>query len=68
MAPHPARRLADAAIEYAAAVEAEGPTRREWDRLRKAAIYYRDTPRPMGRPRLHAATARDRNPPRRTET
>jgi hypothetical protein len=47
----PARRLMDAAIDFAAAVEAEGDTSNEWDRLRRAAMNYREGPRPEGRPR-----------------
>jgi hypothetical protein len=41
----------DAAIDFAAAVEAEGDTSNEWDRLRRAAMNYREGPRPEGRPR-----------------
>jgi len=40
----------DAAIDFAAAVEAEDDTTAEWDRLRRAALNYRDGPRPEGRP------------------
>ena len=49
-AQHPAQRLMDAAIDFAAAVEAEDDTTAEWDRLRRAALNYRDGPRPEGRP------------------
>jgi hypothetical protein len=50
--PHPARNLADAAILFAAAVEDETRApKREWDRLRAAALRYQNTPRPKGRPR-----------------
>lgn len=55
--PHHARRLKDAAIEFAAAIEAGDDTRREWDALRKAALAYRDEPRPKGRPRLRELVA-----------
>jgi hypothetical protein len=45
-------RLADAAILYAAAVEAESKApKREADRLVKAALRYQTTHRPAGRPR-----------------
>jgi hypothetical protein len=50
MNPHgrparPGRRLADAAIDYAAAVESElpGDVKRAYDRLRMSAIRYRDS-------------------------
>ena len=50
--PHPARRLSDAAILFGVAVEAEdGFPKREWDRLVKAALAYRNSKRPIGRPR-----------------
>lgn len=50
--PHPARNLADAAILYAAAIEAEVKApKREWDRLVKAALRYATQHRPIGRPR-----------------
>jgi hypothetical protein len=42
-------RLRDAAIEFAAAVEAQAGTTREWDRLRRAALRYQDMPRARGR-------------------
>jgi hypothetical protein len=45
------RTLRDAAILYAGAVEAEGPTRREWDALRKAAVRYAESEKRKGRPR-----------------
>jgi hypothetical protein len=51
---HPFRRLADAAILYAEALEAEdvqSAIKRQADRLRKAALRYQSTPRPRGRPR-----------------
>ena len=52
---NPAVRLADAAILYAAALEAElKRPKREWDRLVKAALAYQHQPRRMGRPRLGA--------------
>jgi hypothetical protein len=48
---HPARRLADAALLYAVAVESETKCpKREWDRLVKAALHYRSSKRPVGRP------------------
>jgi hypothetical protein len=52
-AQHPAHRLREAAITFAAAVEAENPhdISVEWDRLRRAALNYREGPRPDGRPR-----------------
>jgi hypothetical protein len=52
-AQHPARRLREAAITFAAAVEAQDPhdVSVEWDRLRRAALNYREGPRPEGRPR-----------------
>lgn len=44
--------LSDAAILYAAAVEAEVKSpKREWDRLAKAALRYANTKRTIGRPR-----------------
>ena len=52
--PHPARNLADAAILYAEAVEAgdvKPAIKRQWDRLRAAALRYQNEPRPRGRPR-----------------
>ena len=51
------RCLREAAIEFAAAVEAEDDdgVRRTWDGLRKAAIRYALKPRPEGRPRLEGA-------------
>jgi hypothetical protein len=50
-APQPARRLADAALLYAAAVEDETKApKREWDRLVKAALHYQISKRPTGRP------------------
>lgn len=52
---HPALRLKDAAIEYAAAVEAEGSVVREWNRLVKAALGYARSPRPRGAPRLYSS-------------
>ena len=47
---HPASRLMDAAIDFALAVEAEKDTRRAWDKLRKAAHFYRESPKRRGRP------------------
>lgn len=51
-AQHPAHRLREAAVTFAAAVEAEDPRdiAAEWDRLRRAALNYREGPRPDGRP------------------
>lgn len=51
-AQHPAHRLREAAITFASAVEAEDPhdISVEWDRLRRAALNYREGPRPDGRP------------------
>lgn len=57
--PAPARNLKDAAVLYALELEADevaGPDYRDrvraaWDRLRKAAIRYREADRPNGRPR-----------------
>ena len=50
--PHPFRRLADAAILYALAIESESKApKREADRLVKAALRYQHQPRPVGRPR-----------------
>jgi hypothetical protein len=51
-APHPSRNLKDAALLFAAAVEDETKApKREWDRLRQAALRYQNEPRPRGRPR-----------------
>ena len=47
--PEPAWNLKVAALEYAAAVESEHETRREWDRLRRAALRYQEGERPPGR-------------------
>ena len=57
-AEHPARRLRNAAITFAAAVETEDArdVRVEWDRLRRAALNYREGPRPEGRPALALST------------
>ena len=55
--PQPARRLKEAAILYAAELEADAdvPTlRRAWDRLRKAADRYAASERHPGRPRVDA--------------
>ena len=53
--PSPVRCLQDAAILFACEVESEdqGYTdrRKAWDRLRRAALRYRDSPRRNGRPR-----------------
>ena len=49
--PRPERVLRDAAILFAAAVEAEGSTRVEWDLLRKAAVRYATAPKSKGRPK-----------------
>jgi hypothetical protein len=50
--PHPSRNLKDAALLFAAAVEDETKApKREWDRLVKAALRYRNEPRTPGRPR-----------------
>ena len=61
--PDPIRSLRDAAIEYALAVEVYDSSGQAsglvayWDRLRKAAIRYRDADRLKGRP-LGAKTRR----------
>lgn len=49
----PAVRLREAAVLFAAAVELgdDQDVRVQWDRLRHAALAYRDGPRPRGRPR-----------------
>ena len=48
---NPARTLADAAIDYSAAVEAESKApKKEWDRLVKAALRYQTSRRVKGRP------------------
>ena len=48
--PQPQRRLMDAAVDFAAALEAGDHPRMAWDKLRKAALAYRDGIRPAGRP------------------
>ena len=53
----PMRCLRDAAILYAEAVEAEADYfehKRAWDRLRVAAIRYKEAPKNKGRPRNEA--------------
>ena len=47
---HPAHVLRDAAIDFAADVEADLPTKVAWDRLRKAALRYAESERRRGRP------------------
>jgi hypothetical protein len=48
---HPARRLMDAAVDFAMALEVENDHQSEaWDRLRKAAMAYRKAPKSRGRP------------------
>jgi len=59
---HPASRLMDAAIEFSLAVEAEGETRTAWDRLRKAALFYREAPRSRGRPSRQRAPVEAQGP------
>ena len=53
--PSPVRCLQDAAILFAVEIEAEDEAfsdrRKAWDRLRRAALRYRDSPRRTGRPR-----------------
>jgi hypothetical protein len=56
--PRPERVLRDAAILFAAAVEAEGDIRVEWDLLRKSAIRYAQASKHKGRPRKVADGAR----------
>lgn len=48
--PRPETRLRDAAIDYAADLEAGLDTSAAWDRLRHAATSYADADRRRGRP------------------
>ena len=50
--PHPARRLMDAAVDFATALEFGQDQRKAWDKLRKAGLAYAASERHRGRPEV----------------